>query len=101
MTDTLKRREEVLAERSKIFSYLETEFVPLWYKKGRIELGTRFEGNNQIKIIVGVQEAFIGECRALLDERFKNSIVPVVVERETLPYVKNADYELKPWWKCW
>lgn len=101
MTETLKRREEVLAEHSKIFGYLESEFVPSWLPKGRIELGTRFEGNHQLKIIVGVQEALIDECRALLDERFKGSIIPVIVERETIPYVKHADYEFRPWWKCW
>lgn len=90
---------EMLIEASKILSYLKAEFIPSW-KKSQVEIGTRFEGK-QVQIIIGVPEAFICECQTLIGERFKESIVPVVVERETLPYVKKLDFELKPWWKFW
>lgn len=94
--------DEELEKASVILSYLKKEFIPTWQRKhnATVELRTRFDGDKVI-IIFGVADKYISDCRAIMEGKFGDSSVQVLVEREELPYVRKLDFELKRWWRFW
>lgn len=90
---------EDLQKAANILSDLQDNFIPTW-TKSKVELGTAtVDGRLCVKL--GVRKDVIKECQRIMDDRYKDSDIQVVVEEETLRYIQPLYDEIKPWWKFW